>query len=153
VISVITIVEVLVGVKSVEEEKPVRQFLARFEVRAVDAVVAERAVVLRRELRLKVPDAIIYATAGVENCPLVARNVRDFGADRGGRAGAVSALRIDWSFSCSIDHCEARRARLERADATRPVSKSRGDSAEWESVCPRLARLRARQGLTSPSAS
>jgi predicted nucleic acid-binding protein len=82
VISVITFVEVLVGVKSVEEEKPVRQFLARFEVRAVDAVVAERAVVLRRELRLKVPDAIIYATAGVENCPLVTRNVRDFGTDR-----------------------------------------------------------------------
>lgn len=82
VISVITHIEVLVGVKSVEEERAVRQFLGRFEIRAVDAAVAERSVVIRRELRLKVPDAIIYATAGVENCPLVTRNTRDFGSER-----------------------------------------------------------------------
>ncbi len=81
-ISIITHIEVLVGVKSAEEENVVRQFLARFEVRAVDAAVSERAILIRRELRLKVPDAIVYATAAVENCVLITRNTRDFGTER-----------------------------------------------------------------------
>jgi predicted nucleic acid-binding protein len=82
VISVITQIEVLVGVKSPGEERLVRQFLARFEIRVVDPGVGDQAVAIRRELRLKVPDAIIYATARVEHCPLITRNTRDFGPER-----------------------------------------------------------------------
>lgn len=63
------------------------------EARAVDALlstlsrvelteeVARRAVELRRELRLKLPDAVVLASAEVEGCILVTRNTRDFPAD------------------------------------------------------------------------
>ena len=40
--------------------------------------VAEQAVQLRREHRLRLPDAIILASARVEQCLLVTRNTRDF---------------------------------------------------------------------------
>jgi len=40
-----------------------------------------RAVELRREMRLKLPDAVVLAGAEVEGCILVSRNTRDFPAD------------------------------------------------------------------------
>nr|MBA3544449.1 PIN domain-containing protein [Chthoniobacterales bacterium] len=46
--------------------------------------VAEETVVLRRKHRLKLPDAIIWATAVSENCLLVTRNKGDFPADHVG---------------------------------------------------------------------
>jgi predicted nucleic acid-binding protein len=42
--------------------------------------IARRAVELRQDLRLKLPDAIILASAEVEGCILVTRNTRDFPA-------------------------------------------------------------------------
>ncbi|MDP0501255.1 MAG: type II toxin-antitoxin system VapC family toxin [Verrucomicrobiota bacterium JB022] len=78
IISAITLIEVLVGVRSMQEEKAVRGFLATFTVRDVSATIAEIAVRLRRDHRLKVPDAIVYATARAEECLLVSRNTKDF---------------------------------------------------------------------------
>ena len=81
-ISRITWMEVLVGVKAASEEPLARQFLGSFRVIELSPVLAESAVALRRTAapRLKLPDAIIYATAKAEACPLVTRNTRDFGA-------------------------------------------------------------------------
>lgn len=79
-ISRITWMEVLAGVKIPTEETLARQFLASFQVIELTPVLAESAILLRRTAtpRLKLPDAIIYATAKAESCPLVTRNTRDF---------------------------------------------------------------------------
>lgn len=47
----------------------------------LDLAVAERAVQLRRAYRLRLPDAIIWATAQVHEAVLVTRNTKDFHAD------------------------------------------------------------------------
>lgn len=77
-ISQITWMEVMVGAVGAEEERTVRALLAAFEVVPLDDSVAEEAVLLRRARRLKLPDAIIFATARVHGRDLATRNTRDF---------------------------------------------------------------------------
>ena len=76
-ISLITWMEVMIGAEGDEDE--LRDFLAtHFEVMPLDAATAENAVQLRREYRLKLPDAIIWGTAKAHNAALVTRNTKDF---------------------------------------------------------------------------
>lgn len=82
-ISIVTWMEVLAGGQP-EDEAQVRQFLANFDLIDVDGQVAERAVALRRSHRIKLPDAIIWATAQVHSMLLVTRNEKDFPADMPG---------------------------------------------------------------------
>jgi len=77
-ISVVTWMEVLVGVERGGAEDDVRAFLRRFDVQPVDAGIAERAVDVRRSRRIRLPDAIIWATAMQLGVVLVTRNTRDF---------------------------------------------------------------------------
>ncbi len=76
-ISTITWIEVLVGIPPAQEPA-VRAFLATFELQELDAPIAEAAIRLRRQNRIKLPDAIIWATARVGKALLVTRNSRDF---------------------------------------------------------------------------
>ena len=76
-ISVISWMEVLVAAPS-DLEEPTRNFLNRFTLANLDAKIAERAVVLRRTHRIKLSDAIIWATADVNALLLVTRNSKDF---------------------------------------------------------------------------
>ena len=76
-ISMITWMEVMVGTKP-EEAAAVRRFLSRFEQIPITAAIAERAVHIRRETRIRLPDAIIRATAEGEHALLVSRNTKDF---------------------------------------------------------------------------
>lgn len=78
-ISIITWMEVMVGAKS-EQGSVERRFLNGFRVIGLDEAVATRGVALRQTYRLKLPDAIVYATAHVESCLLVTRNTKDFSA-------------------------------------------------------------------------
>ncbi len=80
-ISVITFMEVLVGASGDAEETALRKFLRRFERIALSEAIAERAIRLRRAHRLRLPDAIIWATAQEESRLLVTRNTRDFSPD------------------------------------------------------------------------
>ena len=75
-ISIVTWIEVMVGMTP-DTERAVRTFLDSFELLAVDELVAECAVKLRKARRIKLPDAIIWATAQVNECLLVTRNSRD----------------------------------------------------------------------------
>jgi predicted nucleic acid-binding protein len=84
VISLVTWMEVLVGAETAQEEARLRGFLARFDVHAITAPIAERAVAIRREGRQRLPDAVIWATAQELNLILVTRNTRDFPADHPG---------------------------------------------------------------------
>lgn len=68
----------LAGVHKPEEETVIRGFLSSFEVVGLSTEIAEITIRLRRDHRLRVPDAMIYATARVEGCMLVSRNTKDF---------------------------------------------------------------------------
>ena len=73
-----------IDVLSKGPDAPLRRaaaFLSGFRIDELDAEIAERAALLRRERpRLRSPDAIILATALVRGRVLVTRNTRDFPA-------------------------------------------------------------------------
>jgi predicted nucleic acid-binding protein len=79
-ISIITWIEVMVGADP-NVEAATRNFLNGFDVVAVDEHIAERAVALRRNHRIKLPDAVIWATAQAHAMLLVTRNTKDFPDD------------------------------------------------------------------------
>lgn len=83
IISRITWMEVMVGVKDTPDEDLARNFLAQFEVHEITPETAEAAVTLRRhhQPKLRLPDAIILASARHTGCRLNTRNSRDFPAD------------------------------------------------------------------------
>ena len=71
----------MVGAVSEQERLVLRTFLNSFSLEPLSFAVAEQGVALRRAYKLKLPDAIIYATARQQGCLLVTRNSKDFGAD------------------------------------------------------------------------
>lgn len=77
-LSVISWMEVLVGCPNEETERLARALMATFEVIPVSAAVAEDAVTIRRLTRMKLPDAIVLATARIAGVRLSTRNTRDF---------------------------------------------------------------------------
>jgi predicted nucleic acid-binding protein len=83
-ISIISWMEVLTGARTETDEDVRRGFLTHFRVVPLTARVAEEAVKLRREHRIKLPDAIIWASAVTEGCLLVSRNTKDFPRDQAG---------------------------------------------------------------------
>ena len=76
-ISVISWMEVMAGATP-QNESTARAFLQSFDLLQIDARIAEQAVILRKARRIKLPDAVIWATAQVHQCLLVSRNTRDF---------------------------------------------------------------------------
>lgn len=82
-VSVVTWVEVMAGTKR-DDEAAIRRVLAGFDVVQLTPAVAEQAATIRRERRIKLPDAIIQATAQVSELLLVTRNTKDFPESLGG---------------------------------------------------------------------
>jgi len=78
VISRITWIEVLVGAPGEEPRKVRENFLRRFPIVELDERIAWEAIALREEHRLKLPDAIIWASARLNSALLVTRNTNDF---------------------------------------------------------------------------
>ena len=66
------------------EENAVRSLLAGFAIVQLTPEIAEYAAQIRRDRRIKLPDAIIQATAEVNGMSLVTRNTRDFPAEMPG---------------------------------------------------------------------
>ncbi len=83
IISRITWMEVMVGVKDSPGEDVARELLAQFEIHELTPDAAEAAVTLRRHHipKLRLPDAIILASARLTGCRLSTRNTRDFPTD------------------------------------------------------------------------
>ena len=77
-ISPITWMEVMSGATDEEEKQLNRNFLDRFQRVELVLPVMEQAATLRNTHRLKLPDAIILASAQVNNLMLVTRNTKDF---------------------------------------------------------------------------
>lgn len=79
-ISRITWIEVLAGAAK-DRAGQTETFLNGCALIELDEAIALRAARVRRETRLKLPDAITYATALVTGRTLVTRNTKDFSAD------------------------------------------------------------------------
>ena len=76
-ISVVTWMEVMVGAAPATAEAT-KVFLSGFRIIPLDDIVAGEAVELRRQHRMKLPDAIVWASARVEHRLLITRNEKDF---------------------------------------------------------------------------
>jgi predicted nucleic acid-binding protein len=78
-ISVITYMEVLgYQFKEPREEEYINELLGLFRTIYVDQKVADRVVEIRKNHRIKLPDAIIAATALNHDLVLLTRNTEDF---------------------------------------------------------------------------
>lgn len=84
IISVITWMEVLVGARDQRQDTIIRAFLSGFEIAELDGQTAEAAIALRQRSRIRLPDAIILASAETRDAVLVTRNTKDFEATRPG---------------------------------------------------------------------
>lgn len=60
------------------EQSAVDQFLLRFTVLPLETQGSKKAVALRKSSRVKLPDAIIWATAQCHKWLLITRNSKDF---------------------------------------------------------------------------
>lgn len=82
-ISLVTWMEVMVGATP-ERETMTRRFLNGFDNLPIDEQVSNLAVALRKKHHIKLPDAIVWATAQVDKRILVTRNTKDFALDEPG---------------------------------------------------------------------
>lgn len=82
-ISRIVWAEVLAGEPTVTRAS-VEQLLNPFEIVEVDGTIAARAAAVRHDTRIKLMDALIYATAQLHGAVLVTRNTKDFPVDMPG---------------------------------------------------------------------
>jgi predicted nucleic acid-binding protein len=78
-ISVITYMEVLgFRFRDAIEENFIREILGVFHLLYIDQKIADMVIQIRRETSIRLPDAIIAATAKTANLQLVTRNIEDF---------------------------------------------------------------------------
>jgi predicted nucleic acid-binding protein len=82
VISSITQMELLVGCRNKAEQQQLERFLRPFPILPLNEAITDEAVDLLRQYRLShgllIPDALIAATARVNDTPLATRNQRDY---------------------------------------------------------------------------
>jgi predicted nucleic acid-binding protein len=76
-ISIITKMEILVGAAE-DTEEIIREFLNHFTIISLNEEIAEIAIMIRRENKIKLPDAIIWASAKYSHSLLITRNIKDF---------------------------------------------------------------------------
>ncbi len=78
-ISVITYMEVLgYNFKEPREEEYIKELLGLFKTIYIDQEIADRVVEIRKSHRIKLPGAIIAATALSNDLVLITRNTEDF---------------------------------------------------------------------------
>jgi predicted nucleic acid-binding protein len=77
-ISVISQIEVLRFNDTPENEAVLEEFINMSKVYPLSNNVVERTIKLCKQIKIKLPDAIIAATALVEGLTLVTRNISDF---------------------------------------------------------------------------
>jgi predicted nucleic acid-binding protein len=79
IISVITEMELLgFAFPSVAEETITEQLISDLSILALDEAIVRQTILIRRKHKIKLPDAIIAATAMVHELTLVTRNISDF---------------------------------------------------------------------------
>ena len=72
-------VEFMTGLKTAQEEAVFDEVIhSLFDIVQTDMKICREATALRRKMRLKLPDALIYATARAGGGVLITRNTKDF---------------------------------------------------------------------------
>ena len=79
--SVISWMEIMCGAETEAERASAEILFASMERVDLSSVVAKKAVEERKKQKLRLPDAIILASADAEGCILVTRNTKDFDAN------------------------------------------------------------------------
>ena len=82
-ISIITWMEVMIGSKA-DEKAQILSFLDQFDLINIDRDIATIAVEIRKGHSIKLPDAIIWASAQNLDALLVTRNIKVFPVDSPG---------------------------------------------------------------------
>ena len=77
-ISIVSWIEIQVGANNKQATPIIKEFLSEFKLIPLDAAIAEKSVAIRRDSKIKLPDAIIWATALTQKTILVTRNTKDF---------------------------------------------------------------------------
>lgn len=77
-VSVITRAELLAGARDEHDIEHIRRLLGAMTEREVDRQIAEEAGRIRAETGIRLPDALIAATALVHSLTLHTRNTKDF---------------------------------------------------------------------------
>ncbi len=75
-ISIITKIEILVG--SINNDKIIDEFLNCFKIIDLNEDISYLTVKIRKENKVKLPDAIIWATAKYTESLFITRNTKDF---------------------------------------------------------------------------
>src|SRR5271169_1615352 len=70
-ISIVSWMEILSGADTPEDEAACRDFLSGFTIHHLSVEIASEAVRIRRTFRIRLPDAVVWATARSEGCLLV----------------------------------------------------------------------------------
>jgi len=77
VISVITYMEILsYGFQSIEEEAFIKQLLYCFNIVYIDATISDKVIEIKKNYKIKLPDAIICASAIVNNAMLMSNDTK-----------------------------------------------------------------------------
>ena len=77
-ISVITRMEILGAPKALNQLDQAQKLMSAFTEQGLTEAIVDRVINLRQQQRIKLPDAIIAATALQLEKPLVTRNTNDF---------------------------------------------------------------------------
>jgi predicted nucleic acid-binding protein len=82
-ISIITQIELLSWKTNIESEQKVEEFITDSNVLELSTNIVSKCVIIRRNKKIKTPDAIIAATAIVNNYTLITNNEVDFSNIKG----------------------------------------------------------------------
>ena len=78
-VSIITYMEVLgFNFSNNREEKVIKDLLTEFDIIFINIDIAKVVISIRKKKKIKLPDAIIYATAAEKGCDLLTYNISDF---------------------------------------------------------------------------
>ena len=77
-ISIVTWMEVLIGARDDAEADVIEMFLRDFRTVDITRAIARDAIEIRKAHRIRLPDAIVWATARSESALLITRNSKDF---------------------------------------------------------------------------
>lgn len=78
IISFITQIELLVWDKSKDNLEIFKEFISGSQILGIDQRIIEKTIEIRRESKIKIPDALIAATAIQKDLVLISDNFKDF---------------------------------------------------------------------------